>query len=70
MKPEPLLTEAEVAEILRLSPITLRKLRWRGEPILSFLKIGRSVRYEPNEVAAALKRMRVPAAAEGPGRGK
>jgi predicted site-specific integrase-resolvase len=48
--PEPLITEGEAANILRISLTSLR--RWRREgrgPV--FRKLGRAVRYRPNDVS-------------------
>ena len=44
------LTEREVAELLGLSVATLRAWRHRGKG-LRFLRLGRSVRYLPSDVA-------------------
>ena len=41
-----LLTEREVADRLNWSPKTLQRRRWLGLPP-AWVKIGRSVRYEP-----------------------
>jgi hypothetical protein len=56
---EPLITEGEAAAILRVSLTSLR--RWRREgsgPV--YRKLGRSVRYRPNDlsdfVASAMRR--------------
>jgi excisionase family DNA binding protein len=48
--PEPLITEAEAANILRVSLTSLR--RWRREgrgPV--YRKLGRTVRYRPEDLA-------------------
>jgi predicted site-specific integrase-resolvase len=48
--PEPLITEAEAANILRVSLTSLR--RWRREgrgPV--YRKLGKSVRYRPQDLA-------------------
>jgi excisionase family DNA binding protein len=48
--PEPLITEAEAANILRVSLTSLR--RWRREgrgPV--YRKLGRTVRYRPQDLA-------------------
>ncbi len=47
--PEILLTEAETAERLRWKKTTLQRRRWAGLPP-QFLKIGRSVRYDPEVI--------------------
>lgn len=52
-KPEPiklrLLTETETAERLNIAVATLRRWRWEGHPP-PFVKLGRTVRYDPAEV--------------------
>ena len=45
-----LLNEHEVAALLNVKVATLRRWRWAGKPP-RFLKIGFSVRYEPDELA-------------------
>ncbi|BCW92439.1 MAG: hypothetical protein KatS3mg007_0333 [Thermoanaerobaculum sp.] len=53
-----LLDEKQVAQLLRCSPLTLRIWRCRGQGP-PYLKIGRLVRYDPNQVEAWLRsRMR------------
>ena len=47
--PKKLLTEAEVAELLGWKKETLQRRRWAGLPP-AFVKIGRSVRYEPEAI--------------------
>ena len=49
-----LLTEAETAELLRWKKTTLQRRRWAGLPP-KFLKIGRSVRYEPEVISALIE---------------
>ena len=49
--PEALIDENETARRLAWSVKTLRRRRWSGLPP-RFVKIGRSVRYEPAEVEA------------------
>ena len=44
--PRQLLDEQKVADRLGLSVKTLRRWRWAGRPP-AFVKIGRSVRYDP-----------------------
>ncbi len=41
-----LLTESQAAGTLGLKAITLRRWRWKGEGP-DYIKIGRSVRYDP-----------------------
>jgi excisionase family DNA binding protein len=47
-----LLTEAEAAEALRLCARTLRKARHEG--LLPYVRIGRTVRYTPEDLQAFL----------------
>jgi hypothetical protein len=53
-----LLTESQAARMLRQSVRTLRdwRLRPRTAPRLPYLKLGRSVRYDPSDVVAYLRR--------------
>lgn len=44
-----LLTEKEAAQMLRCSPITLRKWRWQRLPP-PFIKIGRNVVYDKEDI--------------------
>ena len=55
---DPLLTEDEVASILKRSPRTVRKDRSRGKGP-SFLRLGRLVRYRRADVEAYLSRHQV-----------
>jgi hypothetical protein len=54
----PLLTETQAAETLGLEPATLRRWRWAGYDNLPYLKIGRSVRYDPDDIAAFIESAR------------
>lgn len=45
-----LLTEAEAAKALHLCPRTLRKERKAGR--LRYVKVGRAIRYSPDDLAA------------------
>jgi hypothetical protein len=58
MEDEPLLTEAEAAELLRVSASTLK--RWRlaraGPKVAGY--VGRSPRYKRSDLLAYLKRPR------------
>jgi excisionase family DNA binding protein len=66
-KREPLLTEAEAAEWLGLSPLTLRKWRCLGTHPLPFLKIGKTIRYCESDVLRFLEsHMVVPLTLEAP----
>ena len=49
MPPEDLIDENEAASRLGLSVKTLRRNRWSGKRPY-FIKLGRSVRYEPAEI--------------------
>ena len=52
-----LLTSSEVADLLSITPEALAQLRWRnGGP--RFMKLGRSVRYHPADVAEYIDRIR------------
>lgn len=46
-----LLTELQTAEILSVSPATLRRWRWAGHGP-RFRKIGRTVRYSPDDITS------------------
>ena len=53
-----LLTPPEVAELTRISPETLAQ--WRSQKRgIPYLKIGRTVRYDPADVQAYLEGCRV-----------
>lgn len=51
-----LMTEDEAAQALRLCAKTLRKARQQGE--LSFVRIGRNVRYSESDLAQFIERSR------------
>lgn len=51
--PDRLLTAAELAGMLRLSPKTIQRLTGRG--LLPCIRIGRSVRFAPGDVARWLE---------------
>jgi excisionase family DNA binding protein len=57
-----LMTTAEVAELTRVSPETLRYYRWRKEGPRSF-KLGRKVLYERRDVLAWIESERAKQAA-------
>ena len=60
----PLLTERQAAERLGWTPDTLRLRRFRGqEP--PYIKLGRSVRYAPEDIEAFIIRSRVNVRKEG-----
>jgi excisionase family DNA binding protein len=50
----PLITTSQAAELLGISPYTLERDRWAGARI-PYIKIGRSVRYDPDEIERYLK---------------
>ncbi len=45
-----MLTEVEVARVLKRTIGTLRNRRWAGLPVPRYLTVGRSVMYEPLDV--------------------
>lgn len=49
-KIEKLLTTAEVADLLGIAPQTLVDWRCKKRHNLGFVRIGRSIRYHPDEV--------------------
>jgi predicted site-specific integrase-resolvase len=53
--PEPLLTEFEACEFLRIRPRQL--LTWRTQGRLPFIRISRSIRYRRCDLEAALDAM-------------
>jgi excisionase family DNA binding protein len=57
-----LLDEQAVAEMLGITRRHLRTLRSRR--LIPFVKIGKSVRFDPNAVIAAVARLTVPARME------
>lgn len=59
----PKLNEAEAAERIGINASALRKMRQRDRGP-AFFKIGRSVRYDPVDIAAYLARRRVAPANE------
>ena len=56
-RPEPLLTELEACEFLRIRPGQL--YTWRKQGLIPFVRISRSVRYRLGELEAALDAMSV-----------
>jgi len=56
-RPEPLLTELEACEFLRIRPRQL--YTWRKQGLIPFVRISRSVRYRLGELEAALDAMSV-----------
>jgi len=59
---EHLMTSEEVAEILHVDPVTIRRLVSKGE--LSAYRIGADYRFSPSDLQSYLKRQRVSAHAE------
>jgi len=53
---EQLLTEHEVAKILRVSVATIRRRRLLNQPPV-WIKIGSSVRYSPRSISAFLENL-------------
>ncbi len=62
--PVALLTEAEAAELLQLHPVTLARLRRRGE--IAYVSAGRRARYLPSQLAEYVERQVVPVKAMAP----
>jgi len=56
-RPEPLLTELEACEFLRIRPSQL--YAWRKQGLIPFVRISRSVRYRRSELETALDAMSV-----------
>jgi len=50
----PLLTEAETANALGLRRQTLAVRRSTGKPLLPFIRVGRSIRYRSEDIAALI----------------
>lgn len=59
---EHLMTSEEVAEVLHVDPVTIRRLVNKGE--LSAYRIGADYRFSPSDLQSYLKRQRVSAHAE------
>lgn len=51
----PLLTESETAYLLNLKRQTLAVRRCKGKPLLPFVRVGRSIRYQPSDVDSLLE---------------
>lgn len=67
LDPADLLTDAQVAQMLDVSPKTLATWRSTGRYALPFLRIGARIRYRRQDVAAWLESRRrgVPETAQG-----
>jgi excisionase family DNA binding protein len=59
---EHLMTSEEVAEILHVEPITIRRLVNKGD--LSAYRVGADYRFAPSDIEGYLQRQRIPAHAE------
>ena len=57
--PEKLLSYKEVSERLGLAPVTLR--RWVSTGVIGYVKLGRAVRFRPDEIDAWIKEHEVSA---------
>jgi excisionase family DNA binding protein len=62
-RPEPLLTEIEACEFLRIRPRQL--YAWRKQGLIPYVRISRSVRYRRSELEAALDTMSVRVPTQG-----
>lgn len=51
-----LLTEQQVADMLGVSTAGVRK--WREKRLIAYIKIGKLIRFEPEEVRAFIERNR------------
>ena len=59
-----LLTTAEFADALGLSPKTVRQWTWKRS--VPFVRVGRAIRFRPETVAEIISRGEVPAVEERP----
>jgi len=62
---EPLISEKEAARRLNISVDLLIQRRFRGQPLIPYVRIGRSIRYDPGDVRAFIAANRHGALAEG-----
>lgn len=51
-QPEPLISEKDAARRLGISPDLLIQRRFRGQPLIPVIRIGRAVRYAPEDIRA------------------
>jgi excisionase family DNA binding protein len=51
---EPMVSKAEIAEMLSVSPRTVEN--WKADGVLPFYKLGRNVRYRRSEVMKAMEK--------------
>jgi excisionase family DNA binding protein len=54
----PLLTEPEVCDYLRIRPRQLYS--WRMDGLIPYIKIGKALRFRKRDIDVALERMRAP----------
>jgi excisionase family DNA binding protein len=52
----PYLTEAEVAQLFGVTTHAVRK--WRNQGKLGYIKVGKTIRFDPEEIAAFIRRNR------------
>lgn len=50
MQLEPMLTTKEVAALLNVDPMTICKWRYGRKPVISFVRVGRAIRYRASDV--------------------
>ena len=55
--PERLLDQMEVAEILKISPRTLERWRWKKDGGPRYVKIGKLARYRASDVDAYIEQL-------------
>jgi hypothetical protein len=61
-EPAPLLPEKATARLLGVSPATLIANRFRGQPLLPYVRVGkRAIRYRPTDIRDYIDRNIEPA---------
>ena len=55
--PEPLVTEREVCDFLRIRPRQL--FAWRRDGLILYIKIGKALRFRLSDIERALERMTI-----------
>lgn len=55
--PEPLVTESEVCDFLRIRPRQL--LAWRRDGLIPYIKIGKALRFRLSDIERALEEMTI-----------